>query len=267
MTLPKSDELAKQRNNQVQEVCRALFGRAPDLHSPDDSLIQYGNILIHIGGRKGSWFTHIDPKTNTRRQSNSLLELIQFRNQLCEGEALDWARNRGLLDPTRSAPTPPPEPQQDRRRDHAGGDGAKSGNEEKTRYIEQVAEPGKAIVGTNTNPFWKWKSPWYEQVSIQAAQSIHLATVLGIVGHNVTGESEHSYEYLGRFMGRTWRTALNQMKPLIKCGNVEVLNQGGKKGDRKTANLIRPVLKTGQPKALDVLLGKSAKAPKPESTK
>jgi len=162
---------------------------------------------------------------------------------------------------------PPPEPQQDRRRDHAGGDGAKSGNEEKTRYIEQVAEPGKAIVGTNTNPFWKWKSPWYEQVSIQAAQSIHLATVLGIVGHNVTGESEHSYEYLGRFMGRTWRTALNQMKPLIKCGNVEVLNQGGKKGDRKTANLIRPVLKTGQPKALDVLLGKSAKAPKPESTK
>src|SRR5216684_9243410 len=105
MTLPKSDELAKQLNNQVQEVCRALFGRAPDLHSPDDSLIQYGNILIHIGGRKGSWFTHIDPKTNTRRQSNSLLELIQFRNQLCEGEALDWARNRGLLDPP-----PPPEP-------------------------------------------------------------------------------------------------------------------------------------------------------------
>src|SRR5439155_12584071 len=97
-------------NNQVQEVCRALFGRAPDLHSPDDSLIQYGNILIHIGGRKGSWFTHIDSKTNTRRQSNSLLELIQFRNQLCEGEALDWARNRGLLDPPRSGRAPPPPP-------------------------------------------------------------------------------------------------------------------------------------------------------------
>jgi len=261
MSLPKSDELVKQLNNQAVTVCRALFGRAPDLHSPDDSLIQYGNILINIGGRKGSWFTHIDPKTNKRQQGNDQLDLIQFQNQMTEPEALAWVRNKGLLDP----PAPEPEPDH---RDHAGdGGGAKPGNGEKTRFIEQVAEPGKPIVGTNTNPFWKWKSPWYEQVSIQAVQSIHLATVLGIVGNNVTGESEHSYEYLGRFMGRTWRTALNQMKPLIECGNVEVLREGGKKGDRKTANLIRPVLKTDQPKTLDVLLGKSAKAPKPESTK
>src|SRR5437016_12233373 len=84
MALPISDELVKQLNNQVVKVCRALFGRDPDLHSPDPSLIQYGNILINVGGRKGSWFTGIDPKTNTRRQSNSLLELIQLRNQLCE---------------------------------------------------------------------------------------------------------------------------------------------------------------------------------------
>ncbi len=150
MSLPKSDELIKHLNNQVVTVCRALFGRDPDLHSPDPSLIQYGDILIHIEGRRGSWITGIDPKTSTRRQSNNLLELIQSRNQLCEGEALDWARNRGLLDPP-----PPPEPQQDQRRDHAGGDGAKPGNEEKTRFIEQVTEPGKPIVGTNTNPFWK----------------------------------------------------------------------------------------------------------------
>jgi hypothetical protein len=264
MSLPNSAEIVKQLNNQVVKVCRALFGRAPDLHSPDDSLIQYGNILINIGGRKGSWFTHIDPKTNKRQQGNDQLDLIQFRNQMTEPEALDWVRNRGLLDPPPARPVPP-EPQQDQRRDHAGGGGAKPGNGEKTRFIEQVAEPGKSIIGTNTNPFWKWKSLWYEQVSIQVVQSIHLATVLGIVGNNITGESEHSYEYLGRFMGRTWRTALNQMKPLIECGNVEVLRQGGKKGDRKTANLIRPVLKTGQPKALDVLLGKPAKAPKPNN--
>ncbi len=242
-------------------MCRALFGRDPDPHSPDDSLIQYGDILIHIGGRKGSWFTHIDPKTHKRQQGNDLLELIRFRNELCEGEALDWVRNRGLLDP----PPPAPEPQHHQHHHGHGGHGAKPGNGEKTRFIQQVAESGKPIVGTNTNPFWKWKSLWYEQVAIQAAQSIHLATVLGIVGNNVTGQSEHSYEYLGRFMGRTWRTALNQMKPLIECGNVEVLRLGGKKGDRKTANLIRPVLKTGQPKALDVLLGKPAKASKPES--
>jgi hypothetical protein len=91
---------------------------------------------------------------------------------------------------------------------------AKPGNEEKTRYIEQVAEPGKAIVGTNTNPFWKWKSPWYEQVSIQVVQSIHLATVLGMVGHNVTGESYYSYEELGRLMGKTGKTAYRQMRRL-----------------------------------------------------
>ena len=107
MSLPNSDELVKQLNNQVVTVCRALFGRDPDLHSPDPSLIQYGDILIHIEGRRGSWITGIDPKTNTRRQSNSLLELIQLRNQLCDGEALDWARNRGLLDPPPARPAPP----------------------------------------------------------------------------------------------------------------------------------------------------------------
>ncbi len=115
MSLTKSDELVKQLNNQVVTVCRALFGRDPDLHSPDPSLIQYGDILIHIEGRRGSWITGIDPKTNTRRQSNSLLELIQLRNQLCEGEALDWARNRGLLDPPPARPAPP-EPQRDHQR-------------------------------------------------------------------------------------------------------------------------------------------------------
>jgi hypothetical protein len=144
MSLPKSDELVKQLNNQVQEVCRALFGRTPDLHSPDDSLIQYGDILIHIEGRKGSWFTHIDPKTNKRRQGNDQLDLIQFRNQMTEPEALAWVRNKGLLDPP---PPASPEPQHDQRRDHAGGDGVKSGNEEKTRFIEQVTEPGKPIKG------------------------------------------------------------------------------------------------------------------------
>jgi hypothetical protein len=118
MSLTKSDELVKQLNNQVREVCRAVFGRDPDLHSPDDSLIQYGDILIRIEGRRGSWITGIDPKTNTRRQSNSLLELIQFRHQITEPEALAWVRNKGLLDPP---PAPKPEP-------------AKPQNEEKTRF-------------------------------------------------------------------------------------------------------------------------------------
>ncbi len=263
MSLPKSDELVKQLNNQAVTVCRALFGRDPDLHSPDPSLIQYGDILIHIEGRRGSWITGIDPKTNTRRQSNSLLELIQLRNQLCEGEALDWARNRGLLDPPPARPAPP-EPQRDhQRRDHAGdGGGAKPGNEEKTRFIEQVTEPGKPVVGTKANPFWKWKSLWYEQVSIQAAQSIHLATVLGMVGHNTTGESYYSYEELGRLMGKTGKTAYRQMRRLIKNGNVEIIEQGGLVGDLKKSNRIRTVLKTGQPQTLEVLLGRKTKVPK-----
>jgi hypothetical protein len=207
MSLAKSDELVKQLNNQVQEVCRALFGREPDLHSPDPALIQYGDILIRNSGpRVGSWMTGIDPKTNQRRQSDSLLELIRFRrfqDEVCEAEALDWARNRGLLNPPLPAP---PEPQH--RRDHAGddGDSAKSGNGEKNRFIEQVMESGKPLVGTNTNPFWKWKSLWYEQVAIQVVQSIHLATVLGMVGHNITGESYYSYQELGRLMGKTGNT-------------------------------------------------------------
>jgi hypothetical protein len=258
VSLTKSDELVKELNNQVVKVCRALFGRAPDLHSPDDNLIQYGNILINIGGRKGSWFTHIDPKTNKRQQGNDQLDLIQFRNQMTEPEALAWVRNKGLLDP----PPPAREPQQDQRRDHAGYGGAKPGNEKKTRYIEQVAEPGKAIVGTNTNPFWKWKSPWYEQVAIQVVQSIHLATVLGMVGHNTTGESYYSYEELGRLMGKTGKTAYRQMRRLIKNGNVEIIEQGGLVGDLKKANRIRTVLKTGQPQTLEVLLGRKAKVPK-----
>ena len=122
MSLPKSDELVKQLNNQVVTVCRALFGRDPDPHSPDDSLIQYGNILVNVGGRKGSWFTHIDPKTNTRQQGNDQLDLIQFRNQMTEPEALAWVRSKGLLDP----PPAPKKPEPD-----AGAGGAKPGNEEK----------------------------------------------------------------------------------------------------------------------------------------
>jgi hypothetical protein len=260
MSLPKSDELVKQLNNQVVKVCRAVFGREPDLHSPDDSLIQYGNILINVGGRKGSWIAGLDPKTNKRDQGNDLLDLIQFRNQMTEAQALDWVRNRGLLDP----PPPAPEPQHDRRRDHAGGDGAKPGNGEKTRYVEQVAEPGKPVIGTNTNPFWKWKSPWYEQVAIQVVQSIHLATVLGMVGHNITGESYYSYEELGRLMGKTGKTAYRQMRRVIKNGNVEMIEQGGLVGDLKKSNRIRTVLKTGQPQALEVLLGRKAEVPKPK---
>src|SRR5260370_32628479 len=142
MSLPKSDELVKQLNNQVVTVCRALFGRDPDLHSPDPSLIQYGDILIHIEGRKGSWFTHIDPKTNKRRQGNDLLDLIQFRNQMTEPEALAWVRNKRLLDP----PPPAREPQQDQRRHHAGDGGAKPGNDDKPSFIEQVAEIGKSLI-------------------------------------------------------------------------------------------------------------------------
>jgi hypothetical protein len=247
MSLTKSDESVKQLSNQVREVCRAVFGRGPDLHSPDDSLIQYGNILINIGGRKGSWIAGFDPKTNKRQQGNDLLDLIQFRHQMTEPEALAWVRSKGLLDP----PPPAPEPQQD-----------KPGNEEKTRFIEQVAESGKAIVGTNINPFWKWKSPWYEQVAIQVVQSIHLATVLGMVGHNITGESYYSYEELGRLMGKTGKTAYRQMRRLIKNGNVEMIEQGGLVGDLKKSNRIRTVLKTGQPQTLEVLLGKKAKVPK-----
>jgi hypothetical protein len=267
MSLTKSDESVKQLSNQVREVCRAVFGRDPDLHSPDDSLIQYGNILINIGGRKGSWIAGFDPKTNKRQQGNDLLDLIQFRHQMTEPEALAWVRSKGLLvrhqmtEPEALAwvrskglldpPPPAPEPQQD-----------KPGNEEKTRFIEQVAESGKAIVGTNTNPFWKWKSPWYEQVAIQVVQSIHLATVLGMVGHNITGESYYSYEELGRLMGKTGKTAYRQMRRLIKNGNVEMIEQGGLVGDLKKSNRIRTVLKTGQPQTLEVLLGKKAKVPK-----
>jgi hypothetical protein len=258
MSPTKSDEFVNQLNNQVLKVCRAVFGRGPDLHSPDPSLIQYGNILINVGGRKGSWITGIDPKTNKRRQGNDLLDLIQFRNQMTEPEALAWVRNKRLLDP----PPPAPEPQQDRRRDHAGGDGVKPGNEEKTRFTEQVTEPGKPIVGTKTNPFWKWKSPWYEQVAIQVVQSIHLATVLGMVGHNITGESYYSYEELGRLMGKTGKTAYRQMWRLIKNGNVEIIEQGGLVGDLKKSNRLRTVLKTGQPQTLEVLLGRKAKVPK-----
>ncbi len=253
MSLPKSDELVKQLNNQVVTVCRALFGRDPDLHSPDPSLIQYGDILIHIEGRRGSWITGIDPKTNTRQQGNDQLDLIQFQNQMTEPEALAWVRSKGLLDP----PPAPKKPEPD-----AGDGGAKPGNGEKTRFIEQVTEPGKSIIGTNTNPFWKWKSPWYEQVAIQAVQSIHLATVLGMVGHNTTGESYYSYEELGRLMGKTGKTAYRQMRRLIKNGNVEIIEQGGLVGDLKKSNRIRTVLKTGQPQTLEVLLGRKAKVPK-----
>jgi len=63
-------------------------------------------------------------------------------------------------------------------------------------------------------------------VSIQAVQSIHLATVLGMVGHNTTGESYYSYEELGRLMGKTGKTAYRQMRRLIKNGNVEIIEQG-----------------------------------------
>ncbi len=248
MSLPKSAELVKQLNNQVVKVCWALFGRAPDLHSPDDSLIQYGNILINVGGRKGSWIAGLDPETNKRDQGNDLLDLIQFRHQMTEPEALVWVRNKGLLDP----PPPAPEPQHHQHHHGHGGHG----------YIEQVAEPGKSIVGTKANPFWKWKSPWYEQVAIQVVQSIHLATVLGMVGHNTTGESYYSYEELGRLMGKTGKTAYRQMRRLIKHGNVEIIEQGGLVGDLKKSNRIRPVLKTGQPQTLEVLLGRKAKVPK-----
>src|SRR6266516_1514871 len=259
MSLPKSDERVKQLNNQVREVCRALFGREPDLHSPDDSLIQYCNILINVGGRKGSWITGLDPETNKRDQGNDLLELIQFRHQMTEPEALVWVRNKGLHDP----PPPAPEPQHHQRREHAGdGGGAKPGNKEKTRYIEQVAETGKSIVGTKANPFWKWKSPWYEQVAVQVVQSIHLATVLGMVGHNTTGESYYSYEELGRLMGKTGKTAYRQMRRLIQNGNVAIIEQGGLVGDLKKSNRIRTVLKAGQPQTLEVLLGRKAKVPK-----
>ncbi len=252
-------EIVKQLNNRVLEVCRALFGRDPDLHSPDPTLIQYGDILIRNSGpRIGSWITGINPETNQRRESNSLLELIRFRFrfEVCEAEALDWARNRGPLNEPPPAPTPP------KQKPAGDGDGAKPGNKEKTRYIEQVAEPGKSIVGTKANPFWKWKSPWYEQVAIQVVQSIHLATVLGMVGHNTTGESYYSYEELGRLMGKTGKTAYRQMRRLIQNGNVEIIEQDGLVGDLKKSNRIRTVLKTGQPQTLEVLLGRKAKVPK-----
>jgi hypothetical protein len=173
-------------------------------------------------------------------------------------EALAWVRNRGLMT---EPPPPPTAPEPEPDRGDAGG-GAKPGDGEKTSFIEQVVELGKPIVGTKTNPFWKWKSPWYEQVAIQAVQSLHLATVLGMVGNNTTGESFYSYEELGRLMGKTGKTAYRQMRRLIKNGNVEIMEQGGLVGDLKKSNRIRTVLKTGQPQTLEVLLSRKAKVPK-----
>jgi hypothetical protein len=244
MSLPNSDELVKQLSNQVREVCRAVFGRDPDLHSPDDSLIQYGNILINIGGRKGSWIAGFDPKTNKRQQGNDLLDLIQFRNRMTEPEALAWVWNKGLV-----SESPPPQP----RNADAG---------EEKRDAQQIRSSG-VITGTRDRPFTTWKSRWYEQVAVQSVQSMCLAMVLGIVGDNITGESFYSYEEFGRLMGKTGRTAFSQMKSLVKSGNVEIMEHGGLKGDLKKSNRYRPVLKSGQPKALDVLRGKKARIPKP----
>ena len=188
-------QIINQLNNQIVKVGQALLGRYPDPHSPDLTLYQYGNILIrNFGPRAGSWITTLNAETNRRDEGNNILELIQFRNQMSETEALAWVRDKGLV--TKPSPSPPP----------TAPAPAKPGYGEKTGFIEQVTEPGKSIIGTNTNPFWKWKSPWYEQVAIQVVQSIHLATVLGMVGHNITGESYYSYEELGRLMGKTGNT-------------------------------------------------------------
>jgi hypothetical protein len=252
---PNTAQVINQLNNQIVKVGQALFGRYPDPHSPDLTLYQYGNFLIRNSGpRAGSWITTLNPETNKRDQGNNILELIQFRNEMGETEALAWVRNKGLIDPPPSPTAPEPEP------DCRDDDGDRDG--EKTIFIEQVAEPGKPIVGTKTDPFWKWKSPWYEQVAIQAVQSLHLATVVGMVGNNTTGESCYSYEELGRLMGKTGKTAYRQMRRLINNGNVEIIEQGGLVCDLKKSNRIRTVLKTGQPQTLEVLLGRKAKVPK-----
>jgi hypothetical protein len=119
MSLQKSDELVKQLNKQVLNVCREVFGRDPDPHSPDDRLYQYGNILIRNSGpRAGSWITTLNPETNKRDEGNHLLDLIRFRKEMNDTEALAWVHNRGLM----IEPPPPPtaaEPEPDRR-DHDG---------------------------------------------------------------------------------------------------------------------------------------------------
>src|SRR6266702_3129619 len=141
-------QIINQLNNQIVKVGQVLFGRYPDPHSPDLTLYQYDNILIRNSGpRAGSWITTLNPETNKRDQGNNILELIRFRSEMSETEALAWVRNKGLIDPPPSPTAPELEPD---RRDHVGDrDG------EKTRFIEQVTELGKPVIGTQVTELGK----------------------------------------------------------------------------------------------------------------
>jgi len=272
MSLSTSDNIVNQLNNQVLKVCRAVFERDPDQDNSDalnyhryyipgssdapprDVMIR-NNTLEPVDA--GSWTVTKYQTNEVLASGTNTLEFIQVMNGMTEVQAVDWVREKGLIDP----PHPPPQQPVERPKhdDDSGNDesddGEKPGDDaerDESHFAEKLAEPDTPIIGTKENPFCKWKYRWFDQILIDPETEFRLGYVMARIANNETGECWPSQETLAAYVGKSVSYVKRGLKKYVARGHMRLVRQGGLKGNKRGSNHYQIVLKRNQEDVLKV---------------